>query len=253
MDNYERLKKNFLLVGLDEEFNLRSIFTDVAGIFYYYNTVKIVEFSMSELDDKILIFLKKLLEDNLFEISGNIEGIELKNLSVEDVLLKIKFVMENDRDSDIFSSIYFNLTERGKEEAKKYLLQMINVKEKILINGSKSCQNLKDIFDITKQEFKTNDLEDIQYESINAVCFLLQNKFIEVGELKGNYNFTAWSYTAYDYYKHLKSELSNIGKESKNIEISWFKNIHPTDILIDKWKECGGRLVNKWYDLIDNR
>lgn len=246
MNIFEKLKKTYLNSALDDFFYIGGIITAIVGKFN-------LDFNKEKKKNKTLEFIKYLLDSKLFTMEEcTVDNLSFKQSdSINDILLKINYLWDNAQDDSWKWVISFVLTPQGTIEAKKDLLNACKSKENMLIKGHKKSQSLMSIFDIVKEELKTNDFDEILIETINSIDFLIGSKYIEVGD--GKPWFTQRNLNQPDSLKRIEIELKTLNNESNYNGNTFFQNTPATNALVEKWKECGGRLVNDWYYYIDNK
>lgn len=246
MEKYKELLNCYLGLGLYEYFDIHNFIAD-------FREESITD---NELKSRVLLFIKYLLDKNIFEVGDLVnEGRTFAkyDLSNEEIIEKIKITFNEGINSINLWAFWFSLTPYGLQEAKNYLLKIIYTREKILINGA-TCNflNLKSILDIVENEFKTYDIEEIIHEATYALFILLEEKFITLCIHEKNLD---WEEVLFRLKrKTLRNEIENLLINKENLEDDKvFKCIvlPPSEALVEKWKECGGRLVNRWYKLID--
>jgi hypothetical protein len=96
--------------------------------------------------------------------------------------------------------------------------------------------------------FKGNQKEEIKYRALNAISSLIDNKgLMEIGLLQHNI-FIPWEYDAEACEERLSFEWDRVLKKEG---FTWFQNTSEANQLVNRWPCEGGRLVNRWYRLID--
>ncbi len=246
MTKLERIKKEFLNWGLHEYCDLIRIINSVSAEFEPKNK--------EDKKNKVLETVRYLLESGLYIVQkSKVNEISFNSFDpIDETISKIDslYKYSNTGDDDWKWLVALKLSSKGIEAARKELLSKIQSKEKIIIACCKKEQSLINITEIIKQQFDTNDIDEIAAETVETLDFLLDNKYLEANDVEiWNNNWRTL------YYKDtivVESKIKRIILGSNESENIFFNSTPSTNALVEKWKECGGRLVNKWYYYIDN-
>jgi hypothetical protein len=249
MNKKEEILRYRLIWFLDEPYDLyTTIICDFEEL--YKNSSKL------EIQVKTLEFIKYLLGNDLFYVCPpDSTTYDAENvLTVEESLTYIKSMWDDSwlDWQGLTWRMMLGLTPLGTETAKDILLHEIHIKEKVIVKGEKELTSLRHILDFVKDEFTTIDFQEICYETLEVVYELFVASYVEVGIIVNN-EFISWNPQSIRPAKYIRELLDELGREPEVGEIAWFRNTPKANALVEKWHSEGGRIVNHWYDLIDNR
>jgi hypothetical protein len=227
----EKLKRDLLIYGLDEPFQITDFISSFEDYYNYDNE--------SEKNIKILDIIRYFLESNIFEI-GEDYDFEKWDLSLEDTLLKIKLILNSD-ESLLFKA-FFNLTNKGRKEALIYVDKENVIQENILLACCDDIVNIEKIMELIKEVFATYDPEEIEYEFLYCISSLADRHFIEVITFTAD-QFQTLKYSIYPVPFENKIQEQLEYNKTHQIKDSIFLKITPKGkLLIEEWKKLGGRI-----------
>jgi hypothetical protein len=245
MAAFEKIKRHFLVFGLDEPFDIFRIIMDVHVDFKPKNEL--------ELQEKTLKIIHELLNTGYFEIvDWTPSPSEPKPwaLSIDQCVLKVKSLWDKyGLDWGLSSTqpemwIYFALTKNGEKKANEYIQLAISLIEQAILK--QKVLSIVDIMNIVAEVFKTKDVEEMAYETIDLVYTVLLDHLMEIGVMK-NGIFYPIPCNAYDFRKKLEDDLKDLNQMPKPEDFPLFQNTPTANEAIEKWRNNGGKL---WEDYL---
>lgn len=224
----EKMKRASFLSALEEADDITIIISTVSR--YLNNKEPLTD---EKLNIKTLEYIKYLLDNDLFEVGDDYYDFKKWPLSIEQTLDKIKTFLHSG-ESLVFA-FYFNLSAKGKAEADKYFDLQQKTREKILLLCESNYVDIPTIISIVKEEFKTEDKEEIELEFINCVSSLTDWYFIEPGVFQ-------------------EEKFKGLGRFHRHELRKLFHNFEPKEEYINKKRILfhitpkGNKVLKEWRD-----